>query len=203
MAGLFSEQMERAGLVAEELFGGGLDDWVMEGNADCEMRDSRLFVDAMPDRYATIWWRRDLPADALIEYKAYVVPPGGEGNNVNTFFYATGPEGEDVLAVRRSGRYKEYHLIPNYLVTQTSTYSRMRRNPGFELVSERQDFHSVPGETYHVQILKVGGHIQVAFNDQLAHDYTDPNPYTRGRLALRAWHGQNEYDWVRIWAIRA
>ena len=43
-----------------------------------------------------------------------MVPPGGDGNNVNTFIYATGPEGEDVLAVRRTGRYKEYHSIPNY-----------------------------------------------------------------------------------------
>jgi len=202
MAGPFSEQMDRAGLVAEELFAGGLDDWVFEGTADCEVRDGKLFVDAMPDRYATIWWRKDLPADALIEYRADVLAPGGDGNNVNTFIYATGPEGEDVLDVRRSGRYKEYHVIPNYLVTQTSTYSRMRRNPGFELLSERKDFYSVPGETYHVQLLKVGGLVQAAFNGRLAHEYTDSNPYTRGRLALRAWHGQNEYHWVRIWAIR-
>lgn len=157
----------------------------------------------MPDRYATIWWRKDLPPDSLIEYKASVVPPGGEGNNVNTFFYATGPEGEDILAERRTGRYKEYHVIPNYLVTQTATYSRLRRNPGFELLSETKEFFSVPGETYHVQLLKVGGDVRAVFNDRLAHQWTDPSPLTRGRLALRAWHGQSEYHWVRVWAIRS
>jgi len=203
MAGPFSKWMERASLLAEDLFAGSLDDWVFEGTADWEIRDGRLVVDAMPNRYATIWWRKDLPANALIEYTATVVAPGGDGNNVNTFLYATGLEGEDILAVRRTGRYKEYHGIPNYIVTLTSTYSRLRRCPGFHLLSETRDVCSVPGETYHVRILKVGGLLRVAFNGRLAHDYTDPNPYTRGRLALRAWHGANEYHWVRIWAVRA
>jgi hypothetical protein len=197
----FADWKGHAALVAEERFEGDLSDWALEGNADWGIRDGRLRVDALPDRYATIWWRQDLPADCLIEYRAHVLPPGGDGNNVNTFLYATGPAGEDVLALGLTGRYQDYHDIPNYIVTLTSTYSRLRRCPGFVELSERLDVHSEPGKTYDVRILKVGGRIQAAFNDRVWHDVTDPAPHVRGRLALRAWHGANEYHFVRLWAI--
>lgn len=197
----FADWMPHATLIAEERFAGDLRDWVLEGNAHWSIVNGRLIVDATPDRYATIWWRKDLPPDALIEYEAAVLPPGADGNNVNTFFYATGSGGEDVLSLGLTGAYQQYHNIPNYIVTLTSTYSRMRRCPGFVELSERQDVYSEVGRTYHVQILKVGGRIEAAFNGRVVHRHTDPSPHTRGRLALRAWHGANEYRFVRLWAI--
>ncbi|HUR56708.1 MAG TPA: hypothetical protein VM029_03305, partial [Opitutaceae bacterium] len=91
--------------------------WVVEGRAEFSLREGRLVAHA-PDG-ATLWLRRPLPANVLIELEAGV-DPQVENNaaNLNIIVHARENDGSP-YRFGRSGEYGEYHKIPNYIVTFT------------------------------------------------------------------------------------
>lgn len=184
--------------------------WVLEGNADVEVRDGKLSVATAKtdgvEPAATLWWREPLPAEVMIELTA-TATGAVEGNaaNINLFFHARESDGSP-YRFGRSGRYGEYHAFPNYIMTLTGGFqegwARLRRNPGFTLMHEDGSVRSEVGGTYRIRAVIAGGRLQYWLNDRLIHDLRDSEPLPGGHFALRTWRAHILWSDVRISALR-
>ena len=167
--------------------------WAVEGDSEVQVKDGRLYVNALKDgkaHSATIWYKPDLPDGLLIRFRAKVLPPA-ENNaaNLNVFLHASEPDGSP-LKFGRSGAYTEYHQIPNYIVTLTGGaqpgWSRVRRDPGFNMLHEA-DVRSEVGKEYDVVMTIEKGHLRYYLNGRKYHDVRDADPLPGGKFALRTW----------------
>jgi len=173
------------------------DTWIVEGNARCFAGEGKLWVDARERRVATLWYPEPFPGDLEVRYTGRSLEPG-TGHNLNLFFCATGPDGGPLFPSDRTGAYAEYHELPNYTFTLTYKWSRIRRNPGFRMLSDRQDLASREGVDYEVVVAKRGGLIRVTVNGTLAHEVKDPEPLDGGWVGLRTWHTLAIYSEFRV-----
>lgn len=162
--------------------------------------DGRLRLVARDGKGATAWYRPELPADLLVRYRARALPPH-DAANLNAFLAAREADGSD-LAFGRDGRYASYHEIPNYIFTFTAPqegrpeagWSRLRRDPGFALLSERRDRASASGVTYAIAIAKQGGRVRVWVDGELFHDVLDDTPHGGGWFGFRTWSTEAEFE---------
>ncbi|MBC2595735.1 DUF1961 family protein [Ruficoccus amylovorans] len=164
----------------EESFDHGLDDWWVEGGVKTWVEDGRLYVDADPETpeagpyVATVWYRHEMPGDLRIEFDAHVVSSSIDANNINFFLNYTDPSGLSLYETRSSredAAYPKYHDLNGHIVTflndyraengrledgSTSARIRLRRCPGFELMSEVFNGKCEAGVTYRCKIEKKG-----------------------------------------------
>lgn len=176
------------------------DAWCLEQQpgATCEVRNRKLHLVSRQGLGTTAWFRPELPANVLVRYHAMALPPH-DAANLNAFLAAREPDGSE-LRFARDGNYSSYHLIPNYIFTFTAPreerpelgWSRLRRDPGFQLLSERKDCKSETGLDYAIAIAKRGGHLQVWVDGRLLHDYLDPDPHGAGKYGFRTWSTEAE-----------
>lgn len=147
----------------------------------------------------TVWTRRGFPADVLIEYTATIHESDDNAptsRNINCFFRANEEPDQPLDATTRSGAYPDYHDWDNYIFTLTSSHTRLRRDPGFELVSDLM-LGAQPNETYTVRIAAIDDQIQTAVNGRLLHDWTDPDPHGAGWIGMRTYNTDVTYhDWT-------
>ena len=184
--------------------------WTVEGRADIAAVDGRLAVTtvAAPDGEnpgATLWWREPLPANVLVEFTAGArLPAEDNAANLNLIFHAREPDGSPYRP-GRSGKYGEYHSLPNYILTLTGGFqegwARVRRNPGFKLLAENQEIRSEPGQTYRVRVAITDGRIRCWIDGRLVHDVRDPQPLHGGQFALRTWRSRVWWSDLRISAL--
>lgn len=190
--------------IAREAFGANWQDrWILEGSADLSVRDGRLHV-ASPE--ATLWRRDPLPADIAIELTAGVDGPADDNAaNLNLIFHARELDGEP-YRFGRSAKYEEYHSLPNYIATLTGGFqpgwARLRRNPGFTILSENTSIRSEAGRTYRIRLLVAGGRLRYWLDGKLVHDVVDPQPLKGGRFALRTWRSQVWWSDIRFASVR-
>jgi len=180
--------------------------WVLEGKPAVRAKHGKLHVDASgegPGRYATLWLNKELPSNVLIEYHARCPRQQTTAANLNQFLMACEADGADILSIQHSGDYKDYHSLPLYIITLTYKWSRLRKCPGFECVSERMDVRSGNEVRYRIRILKTGDRIRYFINDAKVHDWTDTaGSYTSGKFGLRTWSTVVEYDNFRVYDVR-
>jgi hypothetical protein len=163
---------------------------------DCRFADGKAVIDCCEKRGATLWLKREFPANLIIEFAGECVAPSA-GNNLNLFFCAASGDGRPLDSVPRTGEYAEYHQFPNYIFTLTAGHTRIRRDPGFELLSELM-LGAVADHRYLVQIGKVGGRIAALIDGRLIHEVNDPTPLGAGWVGLRTWNSKVVYD---HWAV--
>lgn len=156
-------------------------------------------MDAL-DVEMTAWCPHEMNGNLLITFQAYVLAPE-DANNINLLFMATGAEGEDVMRLDLSGAYKEYHQLSNYIMTFTSGYTRLRRNPGFNLVSENTAVKALAETEYEIAILLSENQIRCFINNIPVHAYSDEARHMRGRAALRTWHTRLWWDNFKVYRI--
>lgn len=166
--------------------------WVVEGNSEVQANAGRVIVRKLPDvaTTATLWYQRELPENVFIKYTTKPIPPEDENAcNLNAFIHARESDGGH-LKFTRSGVYKEYHQIPNYIMTFVGGvmpgWSRLRRDPGFHLVSE-SEIRSEVGKEYEIIITVLDGRIRCYINGEKIHDFTDPEPLPGGWFGIRTW----------------
>jgi hypothetical protein len=148
-----------------------------------------------------VWNNRIFPADFLLEFD--MNPEGSTSGLTIVFFCATGPAGKDIFDLSlppRRADYPTYHsgAISNYSdaywsrnTEEESASSRLRRNPGFQLVAEGPSLTKGPtNRTYKIRISKRGSHIEAAIDGKVALSWTDPQtPLGAGRIGLRSMEG--------------
>ncbi|MGB2822451.1 MAG: DUF6250 domain-containing protein, partial [Phycisphaerae bacterium] len=181
--------------LARETFGrpDWVNRWFVEGDSHVWTAQDRLCVRSSdPNRpnVATIWYRPELPADAIVRFRAAAVEPAEKNAaNLNLFLHAREVDGAPVR-FGRSGQYKEYHEAPNYIVTfvggHRPGWSRVRRDPGFNLLHEA-DVRSEVGKVYRIAVTVQGGRLRYYVDGRKLHDVKDPKPLGGGRFAFRTW----------------
>ena len=179
--------------------------WFVEGDSEVRGEDGRLQVQhRRRGQMATIWYRRELPKNVLVRFRACAVPPATTNSaNLNLFLQARERDGSP-LRFGRSGQYKDYQEIPNYIVTFTggrqAGWSRVRRDPGFRLLHESEGRCEV-GREYEIVVVCLEGRLWYFVDGRLLHDVLDPDPLPGGHFALRTWdtHGWwSEVEFGRV-----
>lgn len=181
-----------------EPFDHDLSHWQVEGEARVTISRGFLQVDAS-EAPVTIWHREAFSGPQVVEYDVRLMPESLE-SNINMFLLADAP---DVPGKIGTGRYKDYHAFPNYLITILNTTSperrlmqrvRMRLNPGFELVSENWLAPLQYGRVYHVTYVLQPPRVSVYLDDHLVSDAVYEKRLDRGLHALRIWRTHSVYD---------
>jgi hypothetical protein len=178
--------------------------------------DSMRFDTGAPGDGMTIWYPQTFPGDLIMTYdvsyndetKTYESNHGemiGGDRNFNCFFAASAENGEpDALRdAGLGGDYSEYHEIPNYTFTSTASHSRLRKNPGFDLIS---DFkfgvgNEFPGNTFRYVMVKDGGDIYAGFDGRLVHRWSDPDPHGSGWVGMRTWETTATYEEWSVYTL--
>lgn len=186
-------------LLHQEDFEGPLRRWRFDGRGRIWAEDGRLQMDAGQFE-STAWFTEEMEGDIAVTWEAHVLSPGG-ARNINLIFLATAADGGDVLTVPFTGQYSEYHRLPNYIWTLTSTHTRLRRNPGFQLLSEDLSTVTESQRTYRLALTIEGGRIHCYVDGRLIHDATDANPHPKGKLAFRTYRTRLWWDNLRVYRI--
>ena len=174
--------------------------WFIEGDSNVKVDGGRLWVrnpNPKKPNVATIWYCRDLPANLIVRFRAQaVLPIENNAANLNIFLHARELNGSPVC-FGRLGQYKEYHEFLNYIVTFVGGcrpgWSRLRRNPGFNLLHEA-DIRSEVGQEYSIALAVWKGYLRYYIDGQLVHDVRDPQPLAGGRFAIRTWSTNAWWD---------
>lgn len=189
----------QAELIHRADFSSDISKWKQEGRGRIWVEEGRLHMDASKVEM-TAWSPFEMEGDLLITYEAFVMDPP-DANNINLIFMATGTNDEDVLGLELSGAYSEYHQLSNYIMTFTNEYTRLRRNPGFNLVSENTQVKALPATEYRLAILISENQVRCFINNIPVHAYTDESPLKRGRMAFRTWHTRLWLDNLNIYRV--
>lgn len=180
--------------------------WIQEGDALVKVEDGELHqrkVDQEHPVQSTVWFRPELPQNLALRIRVRVDNPAeNNAGNVNLVLHARENNGSP-LAYDRSGRYSEYHEIPNYIITlvggdMEQGHHRLRRNPGFNLLSDNQDIRSYVGETYELLVTVIGGRIRYYLDGEKTIDHRDRNPLPAGRMGLRTWNSNVVWEQIEI-----
>lgn len=178
-------------------------DWRIERqeSGSVEFTDDGLHVDCIDEGGLTVWTPREFPEDLLVEYTATVHEPDERttSRNLNCFLCAADEE-EPLAEHPRSGSYNDYHGFPNYVFTLTRTHSRLRRDPGFERVSELM-LGAQPDTEYTVRVRKRDGRIVASVDGRVLHDWTDDDPHGSGWIGMRTYNTDVTYDRWAVYGI--
>jgi len=115
-----------------------------------------------------------------------VLDPTGQ-RNLNILWKMAGPQGEDFYEAFDEwfGKGKMgLEFFRGYFFTFTYLWARLRRCPGYQLVSDRPDVRVEIGRHYHLRIVQEGGRLRYWLNGDLVHDWSDAEPYTRGYVGF-------------------
>lgn len=187
--------------VIKEGFLPDLEDWSEEGLGHFELKGNMMLVNALEGGYSA-FYRQQLPPDILIRFRAKTIPPGGQ-NNINIITHCL-PGEPGKFPIVPLGRYKSYQELPNYIVTfvgdfdeqtgqrQSEGRTRLRRNPGFELLQETHPDSQLERE-YQIVFTCKGGHIRYYLDGVKLHDWQDRSPHGGGYFALRTYRTMLEY----------
>ena len=211
--------------VFEDDFSGDMTHWLAEGTPKVAVVDGRLSIDAVTGvpHVATVWCRREFAGDAVIEYTVRIEPTldakGHGETNMNFFLYASDPSGKPLAdtSASRTGAYKEYHALNNYIVTYLSsdrndrspihgdhgkllTRVRFRKDPGFGLLEEVWlDDPVEKGRDYRFTIVAEGARTRVYVDGRKIVDHIDTgSPHRRGLHGFRTWMSHLSADEFRV-----
>jgi hypothetical protein len=199
--------------------------WWVEGGQMVWIEDGHLHVRADPEEQGqpgyvcTVWNAKKFSGDIRVEYDAHVVDSAVDANNVNFFLLYSDPSGESLYKTRdtrSNAEYGHYHVLNGYIFTflndfqgdggtypdgSTRARMRMRRCPGFQLMTETYDYHCRQGMTYHLAISKVGGDLSFAVDGEVYLQGHDDTPWTEGLIGLRTFRTQLWWDNIVVTAI--
>lgn len=186
-----------------------LDKWTVETIA-CRIdeRDGLLCLDdSIHSEGVTIWLNNDLSFDNFyISAKARCV---SEICNLNLMMNTREYGGNELNIGSRNGNYEDYHYgihekgsvtppTQGYIATFTGNHNRLRKNPGFEKISESYDFYAEKEEWYEIEFIMYNGVLQYSVNNELVYEVTDPHPLQNGKFGIRSWHSKTTWDHIHI-----
>lgn len=200
-----------------EDFSRGMDDWWVEGGQKVWIEDGRLHVMADPDMkkgeqgfgVATVWCKKEFPADIQVEFDAHVVASTIDVNNINFFISYSDPSGKplfDSREDRADSKYSRYHRLSGYIVTYLNSGTgkarfRIRHNPGFKLLGEAFGYECERGKTYHVVIRKKDNEISVAVDGKVWCKVINPNPEGAGLIGCRTYQTYLWWDNIKVTSL--
>ena len=196
--------------------------WWVEGGERVWIDGGRLRVKANPakqegsDHVCTVWNKQAFSGDLEVSFRTCVLDSTNKANNINFFLCFSEAEGGDLYesrGLRKDGASSHYHGLNGYIFTflndrhGESTEDgarckparfRIRRCPGFHLLTEVYDYHCRKGVIYDVRIIKRGGEISFAVDGKVYLETADPDPWEGGWIGLRTFQTDLWWDEIRI-----
>ena len=154
-------------------------------------------VEITAPRGLTMWYRKPMEGDGVIEYDARVMleREGDRLSDLNCFWMATDPAAEDVFARmdQRRGVFANCATLQLYYVgfggnyNSTTRFRRYNGMPNPALLQEYTDPEHLleANRWYHIRLVCEGGRVEYWRDGELLFDYTDPEPLTRGWFGFR------------------
>lgn len=178
--------------------------WVLEATkADVQIRDGKLFITDYGVG-STLWYTDEFPQDIVIRYKTRSEKGMTDNKlNFNHISHARENDGTVLKIGKESGRtgaYSQYHQITNYIATLTFKHSRLRKDPGFILLSDSK-VYSEEDKCYEVVCAIQQGRIRYYLNNVKVHDVKDSEPLQGGKFGLRTWNTHASWDDIEIGVI--
>jgi len=172
------------------------------------IQDSRLVIDV--NSGATIWYKKKLSGNLLIEFNRKVVMADGANDRLsdfNFFWMATDPRDEDLFT--RDGTFAQYDSLSLYYVGIGGNYNsttRFRKYMGngerFLLREKNDEQHLLqPNRSYFIKIIVCNGTTKVFVDGEEYFSYVDPSPITEGYFGFRTVKSRQEIEDIRIYQL--
>ena len=210
--------------IIDEDFSQGMDDWWVEGGEEVRVEDGRLVIRAdnpttTRTKACTVWCKTPHPGEFVLELDAHVLASSIQANNINLFLAFSDPSGTPLYQTREdrsAGEYGKYHQLSGNIITflndpkgeappnadgTPKARVRIRRCPGFELLSQEYSGRCQIGETYHIKVTRSGGWIVFEVNGKEMHRAEDRTPLEAGLLGLRTFRTELWFDNIKLRAI--
>jgi len=193
-----------------------LDDWLVESTGKLAVEKNWLKWDCFSSgkQAGTVWCKRRFSGPTVVEYDA-VAEAGAR--NLNFIFYATHPQGLLETTNSHTGTYGQYHVFPNYIITyltppvegkpgafsDTQWRIRFRKNPGFELLTERmvETNRDVARRRRITYVFDAEGRMELYVDGQLLHAFHNKSPYRSGYHGFRTWNSDVRYANFSVYSI--
>jgi len=173
--------------------------WSAEGVGTHWCEDGKLYMDCVTNGRErvggmTLWLLPELKGDIYISYETMVLEPEN-WNNLNFFLMGRTLDGRLASEADFNGDYGQYHKeAKTYIGTLTYRWSRMRKDPGFHVISEDFGTTGEVNQKYFFEITKRGSILEWRINGKLVHHAEDDAPYQSGQFAIRS---AGTFSWVR------
>jgi len=141
-------------------------------------------------------------------------------NNMNLFLsYGTrdGASLWDTRGERANGDYRHYHDLDGYIFTFIRDWKytgemrhedgepparyRMRRCPGFNLLTEKFGDRCEAGKVYGLVIRKNEGQLSFAIDGETILEATDPSPLAGGHFGFRTFRTELWWSDLEVWEL--
>lgn len=216
----FAPEFVKTGMIYEDNFSGGLENWVVEQTSDGTtlVTGGELEINGGG---ATVWFKERISGPVMIEYDAVLIQEGGPNDNcrdLNCFWMAIAPrnpadmfDGWRSNSQVRGGVFSNYHELRTYYAGiggHKNTTSRFRRYSGHgnrPLLPEHdlddEEFLLIPNKILHVRIISCNEIVQYFINDKLFFDFRDPQPYTHGWFGFRTVSNHVKIDNFKVFSL--
>jgi hypothetical protein len=162
-----------------------------------------------------MWFKPELRAPLMIEYRVRAVSAGGRNDRVsdlNIFWMANDARAPGrIFDVARSGAFADYDWLRGYYVGMggnSNTTTRFRRYVGRRgerpLLPENDrrtpDALLAPNREMTIRIVTLRGRVQYFRDGVLLFSFDDPEPYVRGWFALRTTQNHMQVRDFRVYS---
>lgn len=207
------DQYQKVQLIYEDNFDQGLKNWVVEtpdsSHSKVGIEDGKLVVDV--DHGATVWFKKKLSGNILIEYHRKVIMNNGHNDrlsDLNQFWMATDPKQDNVFT--RSGAFREYDSLRMYYAgiggntNSTTRFRKYQGNGERTLLFDLQDeYHLLkPNKTYLIQLVVYNGTTKVFVDGEQYFSFTDDQPLTEGYFGFRTVKSHQEMDDFKVYRLK-
>jgi Domain of unknown function (DUF6250) len=190
----------------------GLQQWIVESPVTTapkiDARNGRLAIEVTGG--ATVWFRKKLSGNYLIECRRKVIVAGGPYDrlsDLNVFWSATDPRSQNLFT--RTGVLEEYDSLKLYYVgmggnsNRTTRFRKYEGNGNRTLLQEYTDAEHLleANREYLVQIVAYKGTTEVFLNGQKFFSYHDEEPLTEGWFGIRTTKSHHEVTAFRVYRL--
>lgn len=203
-----SNSLTNKSVVFADDFSGDMSNWWVEGAEEVYVKDGRMYINAnktdkVRNKACTVWGKEKIKGKkVIIDFDAYVIDSKTKVNNLNFFLHYTHPE-DNIYTTRDErvdGAYGKYHDLNGYIFTYVNDVAgesemidgvpqgrfRIRRCPGFELLSTEYKLDGRKGVKRHIEIAKDGNRLTYKVDGELMCEAIDTTgAYNEGYFAFR------------------
>lgn len=205
-------------IIERDDFRHGTGRWIaeLESGGSVTATDGTLELDVPAG--ATLWFSPELSGPLAIEYTATVIDAGGPNDRVsdlNCFWMATDSRSPgDLFATRRSGKFEDYNALRCYYASiggNSNTTTRFRRYIGSATTRPLEARHDLrdadklleANRPYRIRLIADESRIEFWRDGERLFELDDPEPYRRGRFALRTVHSHIRVSDFRVVRLAA
>jgi hypothetical protein len=207
------QQYQKGNLIFKEDFDTDLKNWITEfapsSTSTVTIKNGKLVIDVQGG--ATVWLKKKLSGNLLIEYKRKVIldkGPNDRLSDLNQFWMATDPKNKNLFT--RTGVFAQYDSLLLYYVGfggNTNSTTRFRKYNGKGdrvLLTDLTDKPHLlePNKEYSIKITVYNGLTKFFVDDVEYFSFQDKEPLREGYFGFRSTKSRQEIYGFRVYALQ-